>query len=116
MLPFKDLSHSDYLINFELIHRSINNLEILFGDHLDFIKTRIKDTISSFFFFLLILIFLKISLTKKNCDLVIRKTNKGSSVVIVKKDVYLRNMETIPRDFKKSEKLKIKKGISEIFN
>ena len=40
-LPPKQLSYSDYLINFENFHRSIDNLKILSGDNLDFIKTRI---------------------------------------------------------------------------
>ena len=40
----KQLSYSDYLINFELFYRSIDNLKILSGDNLDFIKTRIKDS------------------------------------------------------------------------
>ena len=43
-LPPKQLSYSNYLINFELFYRSIDNLKILSGDNLDFIKTRIKDT------------------------------------------------------------------------
>ena len=37
------LSDSDYLINFELFYRSIDNLNILSGDSLDFIKIKIKD-------------------------------------------------------------------------
>ena len=43
-LPPKQLSYLDYLINFKLFYRSIDNLKILSGDNLDFIKTRIKDT------------------------------------------------------------------------
>ena len=43
-LPPKQLSYSDYLINFESCYRSIDNLNILSGDNFDFIKTRIKDT------------------------------------------------------------------------
>ena len=42
-LPPKQLSYSD-LINFGLFYRSIDNLKILSGDNLDFIKTSIKDT------------------------------------------------------------------------
>ena len=42
-LPPEKLSYSDYLINFELFYRSIDNLNILSGDNLDFIKTKIKD-------------------------------------------------------------------------
>ena len=42
-LPPKQLCYSDYLINFELFYRNIENLKILSGDNLDFLKTRIKD-------------------------------------------------------------------------
>ena len=47
----------------------------------------------------------------KNCNLVIQKADKGNSVVIVEKDVYLRHMETIISDHNKFEKVSIKKGI-----
>ena len=42
-LPPEKLIYSDYLINFELFYRSIDNLNILSGDNLDFIKTKSKD-------------------------------------------------------------------------
>ena len=42
-LPPKQLNYSGYLINFELFCRSIDDLKSLYGDNLDFIKTRIKD-------------------------------------------------------------------------
>ena len=42
-LPPEKLCYSDYLINFELFYRSIDNLNILSSDNLDFIKTKIKD-------------------------------------------------------------------------
>ena len=47
----------------------------------------------------------------KNCNLVIQKADKGNSVVIFEKDVYLRHMETILSDLSKFEKVSIKKGI-----
>ena len=48
-LPPKNLSHSDYLVNFELIYRRIDNLKIISGDNLDYIKTKAKDlTLTSF--------------------------------------------------------------------
>ena len=104
-LPPKRLSYSDYLINFEWFYRSIDNLKILSGDNLDFIKTRIKDTaLTSFRFEAL-------KTLSKNCNLVIQKADKGNVVVIVKKDVYLRHMETIISDHNKFEKVSIKKGI-----
>ena len=43
LLPPKQLSYSDNLINFELFCRSIGNLQILSGDNLDFIKAGIND-------------------------------------------------------------------------
>ena len=41
-VPKKRLSYSDYLVNFELFHRSIDNLKILSRDNLDCIKTYLK--------------------------------------------------------------------------
>ena len=121
-LPPKQLSYSDDLINFELFYRTINNLKILSGDNLDFIKTGIKDTaLTSFrnynpnvpqhlskeeFEALKTII-----VTAENCNLVIQESDKGNSVATVEKDVYLRHMETILRDLNKSEKVSIKKGI-----
>ena len=49
VLPPKQLSYSDYLINFELFYRSIDNLKILSGDNLDLKKIRIKDTVLTSF-------------------------------------------------------------------
>ena len=46
-----------------------------------------------------------------NCNLVIQRADKGNSVVIVEKDVYVRHMETILSDLNKFEKVSIKKGI-----
>ena len=46
-----------------------------------------------------------------NCNLVIQKADKGNSVVIVEKDVYVRYMEMILSDLNKFEKVNIKKAI-----
>ena len=35
----KKLDYADYLVNFELFFRDIHNLDILFNEHLDFVKT-----------------------------------------------------------------------------
>ena len=43
--------------------------------------------------------------------MVIQKADKGNSVVIVEKDVYLRHMETFVSNHNKFEKVSIKKGI-----
>ena len=39
----KKFSYSDYLDNFELVYRSIDDLKILFGYNLDYIKIKIED-------------------------------------------------------------------------
>ena len=98
LLPPKQLSYSDYLINFELFYRSIDDLKILSRDNLDFIKTRIKDTALT-------------SFRNYNANLVIQKADKDNSVVKFEKDVYVRHMETILSDLVKFEKVSIKKGI-----
>ena len=118
-LPPKLLSYSDYLINFELFYRSIDNLKIISGDNLDFIKNRIKDTaLTSFRNYnanvpqhLSNEEFEALKTLSGNCNLVIQKADQGNSVVIVEKDVYVRHMETILSDFNKFEKVSIKKGI-----
>ena len=43
LIATKKLSYSDYLVNFELFYESIDNLKVLLGDNLDYIKTKIKD-------------------------------------------------------------------------
>ena len=51
-LPLKKLSYADFLANFELFNRSIPNLLDVFpnGD-LDFVKTKVKETVLSSFCF-----------------------------------------------------------------
>ena len=107
-LPPKQLSYSDYLINFELFYRSIDNLKFYLGitsltsfcnynanvpQHLSNEEFEALRTLSG------------------NCNLVIQKADKGNSIVIVEKDVYVRHMETILSDLSKFEKGSIKKGI-----
>ena len=92
-LPPKQLSYSDYLITFEIFYRSIDNLKILSGDNLDFIKTRIKDTALTYFRnynanvpqHLYNQEFEALKTLSENCNLVIQKADKGNSVVIVEK-------------------------------
>ena len=118
-LPPKQLSYSENLINFELFNRSIDNLKILSGNNLDFMKTRIKDTaLTSLRNYnanvpqhLTNEEFEALKPLSGNCNLVIQKPDKGNSVVIVEKDVYVRHMETIVSDLNKFGKVRIKKGI-----
>ena len=118
-LPPKQLSYSDYLINFELFYRSTDNLKILSRDNLDFIKTWIKDTALTSFRNYNANVpqhfsneeFEALKTLSGNCNLVTQKADKDNSVVIVEKDVYARHMETILSDLNKFEKVSIKKGI-----
>ena len=90
-LPPEKLSYSDFLINFELFYRSIDNLNILSGDNLDFIKTKIKDAAFTFFRnyndnvsqHLSNNEFDALKNLSNNCNLVIQKAYKGDSVVII---------------------------------
>ena len=109
----------DYLVNYELIYRSIDNLKIFSGDNVDYIKSKIKD--------LALMSFLNYSANipqhlpneqfemlenlPANFNLIIQKVDKGNSVVIVEKVVYIRNIEKILNNAAKFEKMKIKKGM-----
>ena len=80
------LSYSDYFINFELFYRSIDNLKTLYGDNLDFIKTKNKDTaLMSFRNYnanvrqhLSNEEFEALKTLPKNCNLVIQKADKAN--------------------------------------
>ena len=51
-LPPKKLNYANYLTNFELFYRNIQNLDVLSSGDLDFVKTKIKDAaLSSFHFY-----------------------------------------------------------------
>ena len=118
-LPPKKLNYADYLVNFELFYRSIRNLDVLSNGDLDFVKTKIKDAALSSFRFYNANIPQNLSdeelealekLSKDN-NLVVQKADKGNSVVLVDKDVYVNYMENIFKDQSKFEKVKIKTRI-----
>ena len=78
----------------------MRNLEILSNEDLDFVKTKTKETALSSF---------RRELTAltnliKNNDIVIQKSDKGNSAVIVDKDTYIKRMENLLSDQRKSEK------------
>ena len=98
-----------FLFNCELFYRNIDNLKILSGDNLDFIKGRIKDTALTCFRNYNANVSQHISneefgalrTLSKNCNLVIQKADKDNLVVIVEKDIDLRHMEMILSDLNK---------------
>ena len=95
LLPPKHLSYSEYLINFELFCRSTDQLKILSGDNLDFMKTRIKDTALTYFRNYTADVpqhlsnerFEALKTLSTNCNLVIQKADKSNSAFIVEKYV-----------------------------
>ena len=115
-LPPKQLKYADYLVHFELFYRDIRNLEILSNEDLDFVKTKTKETaLSSFRQYnknpqqnLSKEELAALTNLSKNKDIVIQKSGKGNSVVIVDKDTYIKRMENLLSDQRKFEKVTLK--------
>ena len=95
------------MVHIELFYGDIRNLETLSNEDLDFVKTKTKETA------LLSFRQYKEELTaltnlSKNKDIVIQKSDKGNSVVIVDKDTYIKRMENLLSDQRKFEKVTLK--------
>ena len=118
-IPPKKLNYADYLVNFELFYRSICKLDKISNDILDFVKTKIKNAaLTSFRYYNVNLPrnlsdeeFKTLQNLSKNINLVVQKSDKGNSVVIVDKDVYIQHMELLLSDRAKFEKVDTKKGL-----
>ena len=105
-LPRKYLDCAECMVNFELFYRNIRNLGILSNEDLDFVKKRTKEAAFSShrnynnhlrqhlfkegFFALQNLC--------KNKNIVIQKSDKGNSVVIVDETDYLDKTENLLND------------------
>ena len=102
-LPPKYLDYADYLVNFEVFSRNICNLGILSNEDQDFVKTRTKEAaLSSYQNYnknvpqhLSKEEFLALQNLRKNKNIVIQKSDKGNSVVIVDIADYLDKMENL---------------------
>ena len=118
-IPPKKLNCADYLDNFELFDRSIYNLDSISNDNLDFVKTKTKDAaLTSFRNYNANLPrnlsdeeFKALQSLSKNTSLVVQKSGKENSVVIVDKDICLKNMELLLSDKAKFEKVDTKKDL-----
>ena len=119
-LPLKQFKYADYLLNFELFFRDICKLGILSNENLEFLKIKIEDVaLSSLRYFNLNVpqhlsdsefqALKNLSRLKK--EVIIQKSDKGSSVVLVNKSDYIRHIEGILKDVNKYEKVSLKKGI-----
>ena len=111
----KKLEYSNYLVDFELFYRDVVNFATSYLDH-ELIKCKIKDiALTSFKSFKRIsqennLSSEELQSLKKlneNKEIVIQKSDKGKSVVILNKDVYTSRVKTLLSDHTKFEKLKI---------
>ena len=99
------------MVHFELFYRDIRNLEILSNEELDFVKIKTKETaLSSFREYNRNPQEKLAALTNlsKNKDIVIQKSDKGNSVVIVDKDTYIKRMGNLLSDQRKFEKVTLK--------
>ena len=100
----KKPDYTDYLTSFELLYRSIRNLNVFSNSNLDFVKSEIKDVaLRSFRFF-------NVNFTQhlsneeleilekysKNNNLVVQKADKDNSVVLLDRDGCVNHMESIP--------------------
>ena len=110
------MNYADYLVNCELFYRNIRNLGILSNEDLDFVKTRTKEAaLSSYGNYnnnvpqhISKEECLALQNLRKNKDIVIQKSDKGNSVVIVDKADYLDKMENLLNDTHKFEKINLK--------
>ena len=110
------MDYADYLVNFELFYRNICNLGILSNEDLDFVKTRTKEAaLSSYRNYnnnvpqhLSKEEFLALQNLRKNKNIVIQKSDKGNSVVVVDKADYLDKMDNLLNDTRKFEKINLK--------
>ena len=92
--------NADNLDNFELLYRSIYNLDSISNKKLDFVKTKIKD--AALTLFCNFNANLSHSLSddtywdfSKNTNLVIQKSYKGNRVVTIDKDICVKHIELI---------------------
>ena len=99
-----------------MLYRDICNSEILPNEGLDFGKTKTKET--GFLSFRQYKMNPQQNLSKeelaaltnlsKNKDLIIQKSDKGNSAVIVDKDTYIKRMENLLSDQRNFEKVTLK--------
>ena len=97
-------------------YRNIRNLGILSNEDLDFVKTRTKEAaLSSYRNYnnnvpqrLSKEDFLALQNLRKNKNIVIQRSDKGNSVVVVDKADYLDKMDNLLNDTRKFEKINLK--------
>ena len=112
-IPPRKLNYADYLVNYELFYRDIRNLDMLSNENLDFLKTKVKDAaLSSYRNYnenipqhLNQNEFNAMKSLSQNKDLIVQKSDKGNSVVVIYRSTYNKKMEMILSDHSKFLKL-----------
>ena len=96
-IPSDKLEYSDYLLPFELLYRDIKDLDLP-NEKTNFLKAKIKDcALSSFKLYnekgavssLIEDEVFALKTLSKNKDLIIQKSDKGNSIVLINKSDYL---------------------------
>ena len=105
------LNYADYCINFELLFRDVLTLKMDDKANEDLLKTKLKElALSSFYHFnnhaqednsLSSSEFSALESLAKKRDLIIQKSDKGNSIVLIDKIVYCERMEQIVSDSNK---------------
>ena len=116
-LPPKKLHFADHMTPFELLYKNVRNCDIS-QYRMDLLKVDLKKIAYSSFSKYNFLRELNISLPEYEIlkklsareDLVIHKSDKGNSVVIVNRTDYLQRMQEMVDDTSKFEKVEVKSG------
>ena len=116
-LPPKKLDFADYVTPFELLYKDVKDCDIS-RQNLDLLKVNMKKIAYSSFNKYNFLKELNLSRSEfralknlsSNKDIIIHKSDKGNSVVIVNRIDYLRRMQELVDDETKFEKVKVKDG------
>ena len=117
-LPPQRIDLANYLTPFELLYKEVKGNSILARHELDLLKVDMKKiAYSSFkkYNFLKELNLCReeyqaLKNLSSNKDIVIQKSDKGNSVVIVNRDDYIKKMQEMVDDESKFEKVKVKEG------
>ena len=111
-LPLKTISRTDYLLPFEMVYRGIETMDVPSSD-LDIIKVELKEYAYSSFEKYNFLEELNLSRDEYNAlknlfslkNIIIQKSDKGNSVVLMNLDDNINQMENLISDQAKFQKL-----------
>ena len=119
-IPPNKLNYADYCLRYELLFRDIKNIKKIDAGNLDFLKTKLKETALTSF-----RNFNQKNNTPSNLspdefkalkdlssinDLIIQKSDKGNSIVLLDRNLYTTRIEELLSDTTKFMKLDIQPG------